>query len=119
MSKKTILILASNPRGDLRIDREIRDLTAAIERSKNSDEYAVVIRLAVRPGDLHNIFDRNPPHIVHFSGHGEAEPISLTQNAIANPRSFTVYMFDPDVNSLLSNNSLWFEFQSASKSIKS
>ena len=46
-------------------------------------------------------------------------PISLTQNAIANPRSFTAYMFDPDVNSLLSNNSLWFEFQSASKSIKS
>ena len=70
---KTILILASNPRGDLRIDREIRDLTAAIERSKNSDEFTVVIRLAVRPGDLHDIFDRNPPHIVHFSGHGEAE----------------------------------------------
>ena len=70
---KTILILASNPRGDLRIDREIRDLTAAIERSKNSDEFTVVIRLAVRPGDLHEIFDRNSPHIVHFSGHGEAD----------------------------------------------
>lgn len=70
---KTILILASNPREDLRIDREIRDLTSAIERSKNSDEYSVVIRLAVRPGDLHDIFDRHPPHIVHFSGHGEAE----------------------------------------------
>ena len=70
---KTILILASNPREDLHIDREIRDLTSAIERSKNSDEYEVVIRLAVRPGDLHDIFDRHPPHIVHFSGHGEAE----------------------------------------------
>ncbi|MEM8721766.1 MAG: NACHT domain-containing protein [Cyanobacteria bacterium P01_G01_bin.39] len=70
---KTILILASNPREDLRIDREIRDLTSAIEISKNSDEYSVVIRLAVRPGDLHDIFDRYPPHIVHFSGHGEAE----------------------------------------------
>ena len=73
MASKKILILASNPKGDLKIDREIRDLTSAIERSKNSDEYEVVIRLAVRPSDLHEIFDRNPPHIVHFSGHGEAE----------------------------------------------
>ncbi len=28
-------------------------------------------------------------------------PISLTQNAIAKARSFTAYMFDPGVNSLL------------------
>lgn len=70
---KTILILASNPRGDLRIDREIRDLTAAIERSKNAKEFAVIDKLAVRPGDLQDIFSRNHPYIVHFCGHGAGE----------------------------------------------
>lgn len=70
---KTLLILASNPYGDLRLDREIRDLTAAIERSKNAEEFAVVNKLAVRPGDLHDIFDRNDPYLVHFCGHGAGE----------------------------------------------
>ena len=70
---KTILILASNPYGDLRIDQEIRDLTAAIERSKDAEEFAVVSKLAVRSGDLHEIFDKNTPYVVHFCGHGAGE----------------------------------------------
>lgn len=70
---KTILILASNPYGDLRIDREIRDLTAAIDRSKNTQEFAVVPNLAVRPGDLHDIFVGHNPYVVHFCGHGAGE----------------------------------------------
>ena len=70
---KTILILASNPYGDLRIDREIRDLTAVIERSKNAKEFAVVDKLAVRPSDLQEIFAQNNPYVVHFSGHGAGE----------------------------------------------
>ena len=77
---KTILILASNPRGDLRIDREIRDLTAAIERSKNAEEFAVVDKLAVRPGDLQRIFNRHNPYVVHFCGHGEGEQGLVFEN---------------------------------------
>ena len=71
---KTILILAANPSGDLQdINREIRDLRAAIERSKNTEEFAVIDKLAVRPSDLQDIFDRNDPYIVHFCGHGAGE----------------------------------------------
>ena len=77
---KTILILASNPYGDLRIDREIRDLTAAIERSKNAEEFAVVDKLAVRPSDLQEIFDKNKPYVVHFCGHGAGEEGLVLEN---------------------------------------
>lgn len=67
---KKILILASNPRGDLRIDREIRDLTAVIERSKNAEQFVILTKLAVRSGDLQELFDKNQPNVVHFCGHG-------------------------------------------------
>ena len=78
---KTILILASNPHGDLKdINREIRDLTAAIERSKNAEEFAVVDKLAVRPSDLQEIFDQNNPYVVHFCGHGAGEEGLVFEN---------------------------------------
>lgn len=43
---KKILILASNPRKDLNLDREIRDLKAAIARSHSRDQLEVVDELA-------------------------------------------------------------------------
>ena len=67
---KKILILASNPRGDLRIDREIRDVKAVIKRSKNSEQFEVETELAVRIDDLDEIIFDNQPYIVHFCGHG-------------------------------------------------
>ena len=70
---KTILIWAANPKGDLRIDREIRDLKKAIERSKNSEQFEIKIELAVRPEDLQELFFDNKPYIVHFCGHGTGE----------------------------------------------
>ncbi|MGK7898533.1 MAG: CHAT domain-containing protein [Xenococcus sp. (in: cyanobacteria)] len=73
MSKK-ILILAANPRGDLRnIDREIRDLKKAIARSKNSDDFEIEIEPAVLPEDLQDLLYDNQPYIVHFCGHGTGE----------------------------------------------
>ncbi len=70
---KKILILASNPKGDLQIDREIRDLKKAIERNKNSEQFEVEIEPAVRPEDLQELFFDNKPYIVHFCGHGTGE----------------------------------------------
>ncbi|MGK7896787.1 MAG: CHAT domain-containing protein, partial [Xenococcus sp. (in: cyanobacteria)] len=70
---KTILILAANPRSDLRVDREIRDLEKAIERSKNSDKFTIKIKLAVLPEDLQEFLYDNKPYIVHFCGHGIKE----------------------------------------------
>ncbi len=79
---KKILILASNPQGDLRIDREIRDLKKAIERNKNSEQFEVKIALAVRPEDLQDLFYDNKPYIVHFCGHGAGEQGLVFENDI-------------------------------------
>jgi formylglycine-generating enzyme required for sulfatase activity len=68
-----ILILASNPRGDLNLDREIRDLKAVIEKSRNRQDFEVETALAVRVGDLQDLFLKHQPQIVHFCGHGSGQ----------------------------------------------
>ncbi|MFM7449747.1 MAG: CHAT domain-containing protein [Leptolyngbyaceae cyanobacterium] len=70
---KKILILASNPRKDLNLDREIRDLKAAISRSNSRDQFEVVDELAVQVENLQDHLLRHRPHIVHFCGHGSGE----------------------------------------------
>jgi formylglycine-generating enzyme required for sulfatase activity len=67
---KKILILASNPKRDLNLDREIRDLKGVVERSIRQDQLAVEIALAVRPSDLQDLLFSTKPQIVHFCGHG-------------------------------------------------
>ena len=65
-----ILILASNPRKDLRLDREIRDLKDVIEKSRDRQQFQVEVGLAVRVGDLQDLLFQHQPQIVHFCGHG-------------------------------------------------
>lgn len=67
---KKILILAANPRKDLNLDREIRDLKRVIESSQNHEEFQVVHEPAVRVGDLQDLLFKHRPQIVHFCGHG-------------------------------------------------
>ena len=64
---KKILILAANPRGDLRLDYEIKDLKDAIKRNEKFD---VEIELAVNAESIDNLLAENQPLIVHFCGHG-------------------------------------------------
>ena len=68
-----ILILASNPRKDLNLDREIRDLREVIEKSRNRQEFEVEHAPAVRVGDLQDLFFKHEPQIVHFCGHGSGQ----------------------------------------------
>lgn len=65
-----VLILASNPRGDLNLDREIRDLRAVIEGARNRQDFEVSDALAVRVSDLQQLLFKHEPQIVHFCGHG-------------------------------------------------
>ncbi len=77
---KTILILASNPRKDLNLDREIRDLKKVINRYGKEAQLEVEIELAVRPEDLPELFLEHQPLIVHFCGHGTGEKGLVLQN---------------------------------------
>lgn len=65
-----VLILASNPRQDLDLGNEIRALRKVIDNSYNQQKLEIVDALAVQVGDLHELFFRHRPQIVHFCGHG-------------------------------------------------
>jgi AAA-like domain/CHAT domain len=69
---KTILFLAANPKSTtpLRLDEELREIEAGLQRSKYRDRFELEQRWAVSSRDMQrSILDLNP-QIVHFSGHG-------------------------------------------------
>lgn len=70
---KKILILTSNPRHDLKLTREIKDLKGVIKRSKNQSQFETEFELEVHPEDLQDLFLEHEPRIVHFCGHGTGE----------------------------------------------
>ena len=102
---KTILILASNPRGDLRIDREIRDVKAVIKRSKNSEQFEIEIELAVPIENLDELLYDNQPYIVHFCGHGAG-------------KKGLVFQDREGVEKFLSNEALSTLFETCGKDIE-
>ena len=69
---RTILLLSATPRdaAPLRADEEMREIQDALARSRCRDEFVLVSRTAVRPGDVRHALLTYRPAIVHFSGHG-------------------------------------------------
>jgi serine/threonine-protein kinase len=71
--RRTILILSANPKGEepLRLSQEVRDIGAALKRSKYGDDLFHVEHVgAVRVRDIREAMLLHSPKIVHFSGHG-------------------------------------------------
>ena len=54
----------------LRLDEEVREIQARLERSKRRDKFEIVTKWAVRTDDLPQALLDYEPQIVHFSGHG-------------------------------------------------
>ncbi|MGD1703662.1 CHAT domain-containing protein [Dapis sp. BLCC M229] len=77
---KKILILSSNPRNDLNLNREIKDLQNVIKRAKNRSEFEIDIQLEVQLDELQELLLESEPQIVHFCGHGTGEEGLLLQN---------------------------------------
>lgn len=69
---QTILILAANPKGTtpLRLDEEVREIDAGLQRAKHRDQFVLEQKWAVRPRDIQRAMLDINPSIVHFSGHG-------------------------------------------------
>jgi hypothetical protein len=86
---KKILVLASNPIGtsSLRLDQEVRDIQAGLERSKHRDRFEVVSKLALRPADLRRALLDHQPQIVHFSGHGGGRQGLILENNSGQPQA--------------------------------
>lgn len=72
---KTILFLAANPKGtaQLRLDEEVREIDAGLQRAKRHDQFVLQQRWAVRTRDVQRAMLDFKPQIIHFSGHGEGE----------------------------------------------
>jgi hypothetical protein len=91
MSKIKVLFLAANPAGThpLRLDEEIRRITARVRAAEYRDSLELVSRWAVRPDDLLQALLEVKPDIVHFSGHGSpaAELIFLDEGGNPKPVS--------------------------------
>ncbi len=73
--KKTILFLAANPINStpLSLDREVREIDGALERSKKRSKFNLEQKWAVTPRDMQRAILDLGPQIVHFSGHGVGE----------------------------------------------
>ncbi|MEM1395213.1 MAG: pentapeptide repeat-containing protein [Cyanobacteria bacterium P01_H01_bin.150] len=69
---KTILILASNPKNtsQLRLDEEVREIDAGLQRAKKRELFDLKQRWAVRSQEVYQALLDFKPQIVHFSGHG-------------------------------------------------
>ena len=70
--QQKILILAANPKGitPLRLDEEVREIDAGLQRAKHRDQFVLEQKWAVRSRDIQRAMLDVNPQIVHFSGHG-------------------------------------------------
>src|SRR6266487_2060607 len=73
------LFLAANPRSTnrLAIDEEMHEIEQKLRAAEHRDVLVFQSAWAVRPDDLLQLLNQHQPHIVHFSGHGSGEGLSL------------------------------------------
>jgi CHAT domain-containing protein len=77
--KVKALFLAANPRSTnrLAIDEEMHAIEQKVRAAEYRDVLVFQSAWAVRPDDLLQLLNQHQPHIVHFSGHGSDEGLSL------------------------------------------
>ncbi|MEI2579853.1 pentapeptide repeat-containing protein [Scytonema sp. PRP1] len=83
---KTILILAANPKttSSLRLDEEVREIDAGLQRAKKREQFDLKQRWAVRIRDVSQALLDFKPRIVHFSGHGSGDDGLVLEDEMGN-----------------------------------
>jgi len=78
-----ILFLAANPTTTSRLDleEELRSLELELKGTDFRDSIRLVARNAVRPDDLIRYVREETPNVIHFSGHGSEDGITLRNDA--------------------------------------
>ncbi|WP_414624363.1 CHAT domain-containing protein [Calothrix sp. CCY 0018] len=80
---KTILVLAANPKttSRLRLDEEVREIDAGLQRARKREafdlQFDLQVRWAVRVRDVSQALLDFKPQIVHFCGHGGDDGLAL------------------------------------------
>ncbi|MEG3959603.1 L-histidine N(alpha)-methyltransferase [Microcoleus sp. herbarium2] len=67
------MILSANPKEDLNLDREIRELRRVIDLADEKQQFEIIDVSAAQPKDLQEQLLKHKPQIVHFCGHGNGE----------------------------------------------
>nr|WP_211173032.1 AAA-like domain-containing protein [Brasilonema bromeliae] len=78
------MILSANPNNTskLRLDEEVREIQAGLQRAKKREQFEIISRWAVRVDDLRRALLDYEPQIVHFSGHGSgSDGLALENNS--------------------------------------
>ena len=85
---KTILILAANPTGTvpLRLDEEVREIKAGLQRSRYRDRFVLEYESAARPRDVQRAMLEHKPQVVHFCGHGEGKKGLVLEDETGKPK---------------------------------
>lgn len=77
--------MAANPKNTqrLRLDEEVRDIEAGLERARCRDQFEIITKFAQRPEDIRRALLTEEPEIVHFSGRsaGRQKGLVLEDNA--------------------------------------
>lgn len=73
--KLRVLMLGASSEGDLRIGREQKRIRVAVESALHRDLVELDVRPAATAADLLDGITKFRPHIVHFSGHSNADLI--------------------------------------------
>jgi len=82
------VFIAANPlaTNQLRLDEEIRAITAKIRASDMRDKLELISIWAARPDDLLQTLNQYSPQIVHFSGHGNESDEIILVDDFGNPK---------------------------------
>lgn len=74
IEKTVVLLLATNQMDGayLQLGNELREIEAKIQGGTLRDSFELIVKPAVRASDLAGLLLRHRPHIMHFTGHGEA-----------------------------------------------
>lgn len=85
-NKIKVLFIASNPldTSRLRLEKEMRDIDLELSRSKYRDKFEFSKYMDARLDDMLNILLENPPHFIHFAGHGTNDGIALMDDKTEN-----------------------------------
>lgn len=97
-----ILLLTSNPKQDLQLNREISDLTSVIQRLSS---FELILGLDRRKDELQGLLAEHSPQIVHFCGHGAGEEgLQFIDGLISNEVLARIFKnFADDINCAVLN----------------
>lgn len=80
VEKLRILVLTSDPEGELRLGREKKRIRQAVRGAVHRDWVEFDFRSAATPEDLLDGLSEFVPHVVHFSGHSNPEGVFFEED---------------------------------------